>query len=603
MNRSESQPAPSSGAMSNGQQQQFHDDSSEDEIPVPMKLSALTKALLNDGAPESVEQQPSPPRTRRRVSALNASTSSASESRRHLRSGSVQFEGRSSKPSSPVGSRDPSPVRRRVVRLSTTPQSLSQMRPAKRRSTSNSRSTQRAQPSSRPASRDMSSDERNEPQPDVNTPVPAGRVVRIASGSSSNRSRMGSSGPSSGRSNFDRSVMDKSAVEQEHEQIEEPPTTVARNPPPFSHGSVSRYPSTSTRTRPDENLNLQSSMRIKRVGKVAGSFLSGPARRGRRRQSEEEAEANGEMDHLASSQEPDSQAADDGLGAPYYGDGVHEFNSGSPVSASVAARAVHRRHPSNLDLRNGSARPSPREHSPREPEPAPEPKSAPRQESEPEQQQEEEIHYRIPPHLEMPSRRDQENNLLLSHKRPKSAAEQVLEKASRRPIVTELQVQRGVSPERKPLASMARNTPLRPAPPPPPKMSVLDAATSTAGAATTTQVKQRRNILRVNGKCYTRLDCLGRGGSAKVYRVTAENGKMLALKRVMLDNADESTIRGYRGEIDLLGKLSGVDRVINLFDYEMNSEKQVLTLVCLTVVFATDFLLTTYRSWRWASWT
>lgn len=109
-------------------------------------------------------------------------------------------------------------------------------------------------------------------------------------------------------------------------------------------------------------------------------------------------------------------------------------------------------------------------------------------------------------------------------------------------------------------------------------MSILDAATSNAGASTATQ-KQRRNVLRVNGKCYTRLDCLGRGGSAKVYRVTAENGKMCALKRVALENADEATIKGYRGEIDLLGKLAGVERVINLFDHEMNSEKQVLTLV------------------------
>ena len=86
-------------------------------------------------------------------------------------------------------------------------------------------------------------------------------------------------------------------------------------------------------------------------------------------------------------------------------------------------------------------------------------------------------------------------------------------------------------------------------------------------------------MLRVNGKCYTRLDCLGRGGSAKVYRVTAENGNMFALKRVSLENADETTIKGYKGEIDLLGKLSSVDRVIKLFDHEMNSEKQVLTLV------------------------
>jgi serine/threonine-protein kinase TTK/MPS1 len=109
-------------------------------------------------------------------------------------------------------------------------------------------------------------------------------------------------------------------------------------------------------------------------------------------------------------------------------------------------------------------------------------------------------------------------------------------------------------------------------------MSVLDTVTSTAGAATTAQ-KARRNVIKMNGKVYTRLDCLGRGGSAKVYRVTAENGNMFALKRVSLENADEVTIRGFRGEIDLLGKLSGVDRVIKLYDSEMNEEKKMLTLV------------------------
>jgi len=109
-------------------------------------------------------------------------------------------------------------------------------------------------------------------------------------------------------------------------------------------------------------------------------------------------------------------------------------------------------------------------------------------------------------------------------------------------------------------------------------MSVVDVATSSAGAVTT-QVKQRRNVIRVNGKCYTRLDVLGRGGSAKVYRVTAENGRMWALKRVSLEHADELTIKGFKSEIDLLTKLANVERVINLLDYEMNDEKKVLTLV------------------------
>lgn len=613
MSRSESQPLNGNVAQPHDQHQhqQFNDDSSEDEIPVPMKLSALTKALLNDGAPEDPERQPSPPRTRRRTSVLNASTSSASETRRHLRSGSIQAqersrpESRSSRPTSPTGSRDHSPIRRRVVRLSNTPQSLNQMKPTKRRSTSMTRSTQRSRPQSRPSSRDQSFEEKHDSQLDVNTPAQRERVVRIAAGSSGNRSRVGSNGLSSGRS-FDRSLVDRSGLEMESELQPEEPATVARNPPPFNHGSVSRYPSTSTRTRPEDNVNLQGSMRIKRVGKVAGSFLSGPARRGRRRQSEEEAGVNGDGDAMMSSQDQDGNSMEDQAAGSFYGEpGVHDFNSGSPVSGSAAVRGLHRKHGSYMDLRNGSAR-----RSPREPELQPEPQPESRREPAPEtrrEEEEEDIHYKRSVHRpEMPSGHDQENEALASHKRTKPAVDHVAKDIPRRSISADPLGHRAASPERKPLANIAQNTPHRAAPPPPPKMSVLEAATTTAGAATTTQAKQRRNILRVNGKCYTRLDCLGRGGSAKVYRVTAENGKMFALKRVALENADESTVRGYRGEIDLLGKLTGVDRVINLFDYEMNNEKQVLTLVSLIQKFEPVWTMIAneyFSLWRWVSWT
>ncbi|KAM0345213.1 hypothetical protein ACHAPU_006610 [Fusarium lateritium] len=583
VNHSDNFSAPANPSLPKGynqKPQQFHDDSSEDEIPVPMKLSALTKALLNDGVPAAKAKPASPPRTRRRTSALNASTSSSSETRRNMRSGSVQsHEAKSSRPTSPTPatSREISPVRKRVVRLSNTPQSLNQMKPTKRRSTSMSRSTQRSRPQSRPGSRDMSSDERqdsrhdskdskHDSQLDVNTPAQGGRVVRINAGSPSNRSRVGSSGPSSGRS-MERSMLDRSTVE-DNDQPEEP-ATIARNPPPFHHGSVSRYPSTSTRTRPEDNMNLQSSMRVKRVGKVAGSFLSGPARRGRRRQSEEDAEANADGDI-----EAESQAAEDQHAASYYGDSIRDFNSGSPVSGQAAARAVHRRNASHMDLRLGSARPSPREASPRETTPeikVPEPERK--------YEREEEIHYKLPSRPELPSGRDQENDNQASLRRTKPSVDALVDKMPKRPMSADPAPLRMASPERKPLGPMARNTPLRQAPPPPPKMSVLEAATATAGAATTTQAKQRRNILRVNGVAYTRLDCLGRGGSGKVYRVAAENGKMFALKRVSLENADDSTIRGYLGEIDLLKKLGEVERVIKLFDCEMNTEKQVLTLL------------------------
>jgi serine/threonine-protein kinase TTK/MPS1 len=130
------------------------------------------------------------------------------------------------------------------------------------------------------------------------------------------------------------------------------------------------------------------------------------------------------------------------------------------------------------------------------------------------------------------------------------------------------------------LAARSNNAVQRPVPPPPPKMTVVETATSAAGASTAVQAsKKRQFLLRVNGKMYTRIDALGRGGSGKVYRVSAENGKLLALKRVPLDNLDERVIKGFQGEIDLLQRLAGVSRVIQLIDHEFNAEKKMLSLV------------------------
>jgi serine/threonine-protein kinase TTK/MPS1 len=113
-------------------------------------------------------------------------------------------------------------------------------------------------------------------------------------------------------------------------------------------------------------------------------------------------------------------------------------------------------------------------------------------------------------------------------------------------------------------------------------MSILETATSTAGAATTSHAGGKKNRLRVNGKQFTRLDCIGRGGSSRVYRVMAENSNFFALKRVSLEDADEIAVRGFKGEIDLLKKLESVDRVIRLYDYELNEEKGTLSVVSIT---------------------
>ncbi|KAK2593824.1 hypothetical protein QQS21_008482 [Conoideocrella luteorostrata] len=568
--RVESQPVANvaviAAANQSPHQQQYHDDSSEDEIPVPMKLSALTKALLQDDAPEPVEKAPSAPVTRR-TSALNSSfnAGAASQDRRHLRSGSLQpADDKGAKPANASQNQETSPVRKRVVRLGGNPHnSLSQLGPGKRRSTSTSQSAgQRASapPPSRTGHHEKPAEEepvsQAEPQREVNTPSHGERVVRIITGSSANRSRIGSSGPSSGRSNFDRSMADRSHLEAEYDQSEAP-ESVARNP--GSQGSGSRYPS--TRSRPDD-MNPHSSLRIKRGGKLSGSFLSGPARRGRRRQSEEDGEANAEGEQVVPGQEAERQVAEEVPESSIYHE-ANQFNSGSPVSGSASRAASHRRQASGIEVPdlNSSGRSSRGvQFEARRDDHITVPEAM------------------LPKRIDIPSTHDQENEYPITFKRPlKVAADQ--EKPINRPLSVDIDSAKPASPERKPLASIVNITPHRAAPPPPPKMSVLEAATSTAGAATTTQAKQRRNVLRVNGKCYTRLECLGRGGSAKVYRVTAENGKMFALKRVSLENADEGTIKGYRGEIDLLAKLKGVDRVVDLYDHEMNSEKQVLTLL------------------------
>lgn len=134
----------------------------------------------------------------------------------------------------------------------------------------------------------------------------------------------------------------------------------------------------------------------------------------------------------------------------------------------------------------------------------------------------------------------------------------------------------GNSPRRI-LASRSNNTPHRPAPPPP-KMSVLETATATGGASTS-QSRKKRTQVSINHKHFTRLDCIGRGGSSRVYRVMAENYKIFALKRVNLEDVDPLTLTGYKGEIDLLKKLENVDRVVRLFDWELNLDKHCLSVL------------------------
>ncbi|KJR82797.1 serine/threonineeeee-protein kinase TTK/MPS1 [Sporothrix schenckii 1099-18] len=730
---------PATAASDSQQQYAALHDSSDDEMPIPMKLSALTKALLSDGAsaPEGTAAAAAAAAAQeaaaaaaaasstgtgmatRRRSALNRSTSSAAgaetdgssqlpsqndrpgvrQTRRHVRAGSVQASGgvpsSASRPTSPPallsGNSSPAP-RKRVVRLSTTTPAggMGPVQPPIRRSLSASKhATRRGTAAAAeergaelpPAAAAVSSIDAvmstaapsSAPAETINTPASAVRRVQIAVGSSGGRSasratRLSTSSSSSALRTTRRTESaagHHSDAEQAAPSHEEPPSTVGR--PSSQHqqqmGSALRAyaggsgSSAGTTARSgsrdiDPQQALQSSMRVKRVGKsLGGGFLSGPARRGRRRTSDEEGEGHSPEDMLQphhdgdaggllmSSQESEanamysSQGAHSGSGSrsPYFdpyarGD---RAATGSPVSGrtSSAQRASSlRSHASNVDLQQ-QQQPEMMQYEPAQQHEAPAPQQEPEQPDldllRRRSYRAEDVAAAPPPKAappppppvssnrpNLPSAHDQENDLAylgrsvkplvvsgiaglgdkeynVNQIRPLRAALQPAVADVKLPSVsaakpTSAAAPPVVSPERKVLSTISRNTPHRSAPPPPPpKMSVLETATGApAGAAATAQAgKKPRILLKVNGRSYQRVDCVGRGGSGKVYKVTAENGKMFAMKRVSLENADESTIRGFMGEIDLLKKLSGVDRVIQLFDFEMNKEKQMLSLL------------------------
>ncbi|KAA6409654.1 MAG: checkpoint [Lasallia pustulata] len=527
-------------------------DSSDDELPVPpMKFSAEAKAILGD---EASLMDTSPPS---RI--LNKGPGVALDDGQVAtlkRSDPIAFRpalGKQSASPSPRINRSP-----RIVRLSAGSVGSATLR--RTVSTSN-------------VGRSPLSTERST---DLVTPAPRPRSERVndysaGSGSTAVSADDPNSAKLSGRSVEAPSDAATTSKEESSVALE----TAATSLESFANGRVKT-----------EDTGIHGSLRVKRVGKVTGRFLSGPARRGMiRRQSEE--------DRSPAVEPPDVVTGED----------VKESKGGAPENIMDAspeegwklatqttqaqARPSHHVRFASQSLHVDGNPVKDRENDP--------PRSALSQvaSSQPRsmpasgalnKSSGQHVHaiFKVPPLPPLPSRYDQENEPPPTFKRNKANGLDLLDKIQKFTVLSDEKMLGATpvteSPVRKALAPRSKNTPLRPAPPPP-KMSMLETATAAAGAASASQARKKRSHISVNGKLFTRLDKIGRGGSSMVYKVMAENYKMFALKRVNLEDADEVSIRGYKGEIELLRKLEDVERVVRLFDWEVNDERRTLSVL------------------------
>ncbi|KAJ5161224.1 hypothetical protein N7492_006616 [Penicillium capsulatum] len=522
-------PAISNAAPKPAMSRHYSGDSSDDEVPDQPKFSASVKAILHEDGLGS-----SPHRQREQAAAYERR--SAASSRQNSQS---------PRNSSPHDRSNGSPAPR-VVRIGAI--------------SSASRYSREGSPLSNSQSADSEAQERRN---DFITPAPRPRSVRIDTSRSGTRSP-NSVSPSVKRlserpAGHEYGGGDRSDSDRKSHYEDDPAARLGT--------------SSVLRGRAGDEFGPQSSLRVKRVGRLTGTFLNGPARRGvLRRQSEENEENYLLNDGVPETLEPEDHRVE--YDRP-------TTNASSPkVSWADPAPEVDQPRfdrPGSVPAAEGLfSRPSsPKSYGSQS-------KSTPASSefsSKPSSAKEQPV-FKVPSVPTLPSARDQENEPPPTFKRAKPQGLNLLDKPERLSAMYEKEKKEaaetpvGTSP-RKILSTRSNNTPHRPAPPPP-KMSVLETATATAGAS---QSRKKRTQVSINHKHFTRLDCIGRGGSSRVYRVMAENYKIFALKRVNLEDVDPVTLSGYKGEIDLLKKLENVDRVVRLFDWELNSDKHSLSVL------------------------
>ncbi|KAF8072718.1 MPS1 [Scenedesmus sp. PABB004] len=79
----------------------------------------------------------------------------------------------------------------------------------------------------------------------------------------------------------------------------------------------------------------------------------------------------------------------------------------------------------------------------------------------------------------------------------------------------------------------------------------------------------------VQGVRYTKLECVGRGGSSKVFKVMGPGCKIYALKRIRLAGRDAEAASGFIDEINLLTCLRNKPNIIQLVDSQARRRNRV----------------------------
>ena len=84
--------------------------------------------------------------------------------------------------------------------------------------------------------------------------------------------------------------------------------------------------------------------------------------------------------------------------------------------------------------------------------------------------------------------------------------------------------------------------------------------------------------MHINQKPLLKMKMIGRGGSAKVYKVLGSDYKVYAVKKIKLHKVDAVSLSNYENEIDLLLRLRGCQNIITMVDYEVDVRNKTILL-------------------------